>query len=114
MIIEATRMRRGVARCSPTFQGREGAPVSSEEPELRVLVAEKTPFLELLDHLKARAGGDLGGFQLVAMLQQEAGISFVESREMLAYFEADWTPNAEPAVIDERWNAIVEGQPAHG
>lgn len=88
--------------------------MSSEEPELRVLVAEKTPFLELLDHLKARAGGDLGGFQLVAMLQQEAGISFVESREMLAYFEADWTPNAEPAVIDERWNAIVEGQPAHG
>jgi hypothetical protein len=73
-----------------------------------VLVAGKTPFLELLDHLKARAGGDLGGFQLVAILEQEAGISFVKSREMLAYFGADWTPNAEPEVINERWKAIVE------
>ncbi|WP_370972387.1 hypothetical protein [Amycolatopsis sp. cg9] len=88
--------------------------MSTDGPELRVLVAEKTPFLELLDHLKARAGGDLGGFQLVAMLQQEAGISFTESREMLAYFAPDWTPNAEPSVINERWDAIVEGWLARG
>jgi hypothetical protein len=88
--------------------------MSSDGSELRVLVAEKTPFLELLDHLRARAGGDLGGFQLVVILQQEAGISFVESREMLAYFAADWTPNAEPAVINARWNAIVEDWLARG
>ncbi|UOX85108.1 hypothetical protein MUY14_25255 [Amycolatopsis sp. FBCC-B4732] len=84
--------------------------MSSAESDLRVLVAAKTPFLELLDHLKARAGGDLGGFQLVAMLQQEAGISFTDSREMLAYFGAEWTPNAEPSVINARWDAIVEGR----
>ena len=82
--------------------------MSSEGSELRALVARKTPFLELLDHLKERAGGDLGGFQLVAILQQEAGISFVKSRDILACFEADWTPTADPSVINERWNAIVE------
>ncbi len=71
------------------------------------MVLGKSPFFELLDHLKARADGELSGFQFLAMLQVEAGISFVKTREILGYFDRGWQPLVEPEVINERWAAIL-------
>jgi hypothetical protein len=41
-------------------------------------------------------------------LQKELGISFVKTREILAYFDAKWNPAAEQEVIEEHWRAILD------
>ncbi|SRR6266511_4052963 len=85
-----------------------GAAVLGEESELRVLVMRKTPFLEVLKYLKEREGGKLGGFQFLRIFQEEVGISFVKTRELLGCFDPEMNPIVEPEVINERWNAILE------
>lgn len=64
--------------------------------------------MEVLEHLKARAGGNLGGIQFLATIQQELGISFVRTRQIMAYFDPKWNPIAEQEVIDEEWRAILD------
>jgi len=82
--------------------------VSSKESELRALVIKKTPFLEVLEYMKGRVEGRLGPVHFLGILQEEVGISFTKTREILEYFDRDMNSIAEPDVINDRWNVILE------
>jgi hypothetical protein len=79
----------------------------SEESELRAMVVAGTPLLDLLEHLKRRAGGRLSPGRFLLILQEEAGISFTKTRDILEYFNPDMNPIAEREVINERWRVLL-------
>lgn len=80
-----------------------------EESELRAMVVAGTPFLDLLEHLKRRAGGKLPPGRFLLALQEEAGIPFTKSRDILEYFDPEMNPIAEHEVINERWRLLLAG-----
>lgn len=79
----------------------------SDESELRAMVVAGTPFLDLLGNLKSRAGGRLSPGRFLLILQEEAGISFTKTREILEYFNPDMDPIAEREVIEKRWQGLL-------
>ncbi|MEA5364679.1 hypothetical protein VA596_34465 [Amycolatopsis sp., V23-08] len=81
----------------------------TEEPGIREMVVAGTPFLDLLEHLKRRAGGKLSPGGFLRILQEEAGISFTRTRDIFVYFNPDMNPIAEPEVINERWQVLLAG-----
>ncbi|MFJ1763950.1 hypothetical protein ACIOD2_26795 [Amycolatopsis sp. NPDC088138] len=81
----------------------------SEESGLRAMVVAGTPFLDLLEHLKRRAGGKLSPGGFLRILQEEAGISFTKTRDILEHFNPGMDPIASPEVINERWRVLLAG-----
>ncbi|MFF7637055.1 hypothetical protein ACFZB9_28475 [Kitasatospora sp. NPDC008050] len=80
----------------------------SGEVALRDLVAEGATFLELLEFLSRRGSQALTPLEFLRMFQEELGISFIESRNMLEYFDPSMKPIVDVEVIDERWCLLLQ------
>jgi len=76
--------------------------------DLRALVARGATVLEVLEHLSARSSpAALTPFGFLRIFQEELGISFVESRSLLEYFDPQMRPLADADTINERGDLIL-------
>jgi hypothetical protein len=73
------------------------------------MVAEGATFLEVLDHVSTRDDRTLTPVIFLKILQDELGISFVRSRDILEYFDPGMNPIADASLINERGHAILHG-----
>ncbi|MFJ3765023.1 hypothetical protein ACIPQJ_11890 [Streptomyces sp. NPDC090082] len=78
------------------------------EVALRDLVTEGATFLEVLEHLSRRGPRALTPLEFLRVFQEELGISFVESRNMLEYFDPGMKPIVDVEVINERGRLLLQ------
>jgi hypothetical protein len=71
----------------------------------RMIQAQRSVF-ELLEFLQADASFRCTPFNFLRVLH-EAGISLVESRELMSMFDLDWQPGAPAAEIEQKWAAMI-------
>lgn len=80
--------------------------------ELRALVYGGATFMEVLERLSQREHPEpLRPMRVLWILQQECGISFVETRKLFGSFEPDMSPTVDPELINERWRTILSELP---
>ncbi|MEV7163546.1 hypothetical protein ACIF6I_31230 [Streptomyces microflavus] len=73
-----------------------------ESTSLQEFVERGASFCEVVDYLSRRAtDGTLTPLNFLRALQEELGISFVEARPLLEYFDPRMRPIADINVIDE-------------
>ncbi|MEV6674414.1 hypothetical protein [Streptomyces sp. NPDC051162] len=77
------------------------------EVALRDLVAEGASFLEVLEFLSRRDSRALTPLEFLRVFQEELGISFIESRNMLEYFGPDMKPIVDVELINERGRLLL-------
>ncbi|MFD9210344.1 hypothetical protein ACFVZM_29185 [Streptomyces sioyaensis] len=82
--------------------------MSKSETALRNLVAAGASFLEVIEYLVHRHPRDLSPLKFLHIFQQELGISFVESRPMLEYFDPQMKPIADSGLINEHGRALLQ------
>ena len=76
------------------------------------IVADGTPLLDIISQARALSpDGSLSAVAFLYAVQSELGIPFTETRDLFEYFSSDWTPLVDEAVIEERWQNILQ---AHG
>lgn len=78
------------------------------EAGLQDLAAKGATFLELLEHLSRRGHRPLTPLEFLRVFQEELGISFVESRNMLEYFDPSMKPIADEGLINERGRLLLQ------
>ncbi|MDT0460433.1 hypothetical protein RM550_32730 [Streptomyces sp. DSM 41527] len=81
--------------------------MSKNETALRDLVAAGATFLEVVTHLSRRCHHELSPLEFMKVFQEELGISFVETRAMLEYFDPQMKPIADPGLINERGRTLL-------
>ncbi|WP_158692920.1 hypothetical protein [Streptomyces roseochromogenus] len=82
--------------------------MTDEVAALRNLVAEGATFLEVLEFLSRRGPRPLTPLEFLRVFQEELGISFIESRNMLEYFDPDMKPMVDAALINERGRLLLQ------
>ncbi|MER6678576.1 hypothetical protein [Streptomyces sp. NPDC000983] len=78
------------------------------EVALRDLVAEGVTFFEVLEYLSRRSHRALTPLEFLRVFQEELGISFIESRNMLEYFDPDMKPIVDVGLINERGRLLLQ------
>lgn len=78
------------------------------EVTLRDLVAEGAAFLEVLEFLSRRGSRALTPLEFLRVFQEELGISFIESRNMLEYFDPNMKPIVDVELINERGRLLLQ------
>ncbi|MEU8713290.1 hypothetical protein [Streptomyces sp. NPDC048663] len=82
--------------------------VSKDADDLLVFVTGGATFLEVLERLSARSAPTaLTPLAVLRILQEELGISFVESRSILEYFDSQMRPIVDVNLINERGGVIL-------
>ncbi|MFI1160267.1 hypothetical protein [Streptomyces sioyaensis] len=61
----------------------------------------------MIEYLSHRQPSELNPLEFLSIFQQELGISFVESRSMLEYFDPQMKPIADSGLINERGRALL-------
>ncbi|MEI7059377.1 hypothetical protein WBG06_26385 [Nocardioides sp. CCNWLW239] len=74
---------------------------------LRELVDSGAPFIDLVEFIRSRKQGRVTPFEVLAALQNEAMVSFVDARDVLEYFDSEMHPIADTDAIQRRWAAIL-------
>lgn len=82
--------------------------MSKNETALRDLVAAGASFLEVIEYLAHRHPRELSPLEFLHIFQRELGISFVESRAMLEYFDPQMKPIADSRLINERGRTLLQ------
>ncbi|MFI5621935.1 hypothetical protein ACIA03_00585 [Nocardioides sp. NPDC051685] len=75
--------------------------------ELGALVRQGAGFLDIVAFLRKRESGRITPFGVLAALQREANLSFVDARDVLEYFDPQMHPIADADEIEQRWAEIV-------
>ncbi|MEU9980647.1 hypothetical protein [Streptomyces sp. NPDC050856] len=78
-----------------------------EETDVRELVRRGATFMEVMDHFLHRGPHRPTPLRLVMAFQVELGISFVETRKMLRFFDAELQPVADVDLINERGRVLL-------
>lgn len=81
------------------------------DADLRGLVTSGASFVEILGRAREASDEKLSPLAFLHAVQVQLGISFVETRNMFEYFDSDWSPLADPDVVNGRWQEILK---AHG
>lgn len=77
---------------------------------LREFVERGASFSEVVDYLsRCSAPGALTPLHFLRVLQEELGISFVEGRLLLEYFDPQMRPLVDIGMIDERGSELLAG-----
>ncbi|MFI0904816.1 hypothetical protein ACH4TE_14920 [Streptomyces sioyaensis] len=61
----------------------------------------------MIEYLANRYDRELSPFEFLNTFQEELGISFVESRAMLEYFDPQMKPIADTGLINERGRTLL-------
>ncbi|MGN5381237.1 hypothetical protein BIV25_05885 [Streptomyces sp. MUSC 14] len=96
------------SNAEPSFPRRTGERAQLEDETLRDLVAEGTTFLKVLEYLSRRDSHPLTPLGFLRIFQEELGISFIESRNMLEYFDPHMQPIVDKALINERGRLLLQ------
>ncbi|GAB2709398.1 hypothetical protein GCM10010442_31260 [Kitasatospora kifunensis] len=75
---------------------------------LRDLVVEGATFLEVLEFLSQRGPRALTPLEFLRVFQEELGISFIESRNMLEYFDPHMKPIVDVELINKRGRLLLQ------
>lgn len=78
------------------------------EAGLQDLAAKGATFSELLEYLSRRGLRPLTPLEFLRAFQEELGISFIESRKMLEYFDPSMKPIADEGFINERGRLLLQ------
>lgn len=82
--------------------------MSKKADDLGSLVSGGASILEVLEYLSARSAPNaLTPFGFLRIFQEELGISFVETRSILEYFDPQMRPVADSNLINERGDLIL-------
>ncbi|WP_170321319.1 hypothetical protein [Acrocarpospora pleiomorpha] len=76
--------------------------------EARKLIAQGCSLAELLDFWRGRESYALTPFNFMRLLREVAGISMIESREIISMFDPDFSPIAAPDEIERRWRSTID------
>ncbi len=79
--------------------------------EARRMIQEQRSVFDLLEFLQEDASFRCTPFNFLRVLHEAAGISLIESRELLSMFDLDWRPSAPAAEIEQKWAAMLS---SHG
>lgn len=71
-------------------------------------MTEGATFLEVLECLSRRGPRALTPFEFLKVFQEELGISFIESRNMLEYFDPNMKPIVDVELINERGRLLLQ------
>ncbi|GLY86077.1 hypothetical protein Airi02_040060 [Actinoallomurus iriomotensis] len=82
--------------------------ILSSEVTLRSLAAGGATFLEVLGYLAQRESRPVTPLEFLRVFQEELGISFVESRKMLEYFDPQMKPIVDRRLINERGRLLLQ------
>ncbi|MER7606824.1 hypothetical protein [Nocardioides sp. NPDC127503] len=63
--------------------------------------------MDIVAYLRDRESGRITPFGVLAALQQEANLSFVDTRDVLEYFDPQMHPIVDADEIERRWAEIV-------
>ncbi|MET7799602.1 hypothetical protein [Streptomyces decoyicus] len=81
--------------------------MSKNDTALRDLVAAGATFLEVIAYISRRCHHELSPLEFLKIFQEELGISFIESRAMLEYFDPQMKPITDPGLINERGRSLL-------
>ncbi|MEU5825860.1 hypothetical protein [Streptomyces sp. NPDC047803] len=81
--------------------------MSHADDSLRALVVRGVQFSELIAHLSRERSGTLTPLEFMRVFQEELGISFIESRKMLEYFDPQMNPIIDIKEVDKRGNVFL-------